>query len=131
MPVLRWPEAAAGQRDRELTVPVPQVSFEQVLRNAERRSGSRARLKPSSFRIVLIRGRVFGLVDELEGRDLGVVPFGHQLAAYLAIGIVLIAGGPVLDPDLVHGATMRAGMSSTGAGLPCLDHPRSMAQTVL
>src|SRR5215207_8564548 len=127
MPVLRWPEAAAGQRDRDLTVPVRLVSPERVFRMAERRPGRRARSAPPSFRIVFIRGRVFGLADELEGRDLGVVPFGHQLAADLAIGIILIAGRTVLDPDLIHGATMRAGMGSTGAGLPCLDHPGTMA----
>jgi hypothetical protein len=80
------------------------------------------------FRVVFVRRRVFGLLNEGEGRDRRVVPFGHQLAADIAVGIVLIAGRTALDRDLIDRAAVWAGMGLAGTGPPCWDHALNVAQ---
>jgi hypothetical protein len=53
-------------------------------------------------------------VNEPEGRDLRVVPSDHP-AAYLAGGIVFVAGRKALDRYLINRAAVRAGMGSTSS----------------
>jgi hypothetical protein len=71
---------------------------------------------------------VFGLLDEPEGRDRHVVPFGHQLAADIAVGIVLIAGRTALDRDLIDRAAVWAGMGLAASAVSCWDHALNVAQ---
>jgi hypothetical protein len=78
--------------------------------------------------VAILFGRLLRAMGETKGRNLRIVPLGHDLAAHAARGAILVPRWETMDRYVICCPTVGAGVGSPGTALPYLNHVPNMAR---